>query len=45
MNWPNKPTCLNKYEEAVTLWLKLISLIEANPQSPEYKEIARDLIR
>ena len=33
---------LNKYEEAVELWLKLLSLIEADPQSPNYKEIARN---
>ncbi len=31
---------LNKIEEAVELWLKLLSLIENNPQSPGYKEIA-----
>ena len=33
---------LNKCEEAVTLWLQLISLIEANPESPKNKAIARD---
>ena len=32
---------LNKYDEAVELWLKLLSLIEADPQSPGYKEIAK----
>jgi len=31
---------LHKYDEAVGLWLKLLSLIEAYPQSPGYKEIA-----
>ncbi|MEN6468576.1 MAG: glycosyltransferase [Smithella sp.] len=32
---------LHKYEEAVDLWLKLLSLIEANPQSPGYQEIVQ----
>jgi GT2 family glycosyltransferase/SAM-dependent methyltransferase/Tfp pilus assembly protein PilF len=32
---------LNKYEEAVELWQKLISLVDPNPESPSYKEIAR----
>ena len=36
---------LNKYEEAVELWLKLISLLEANLQSSDYKEIAKYFIR
>ena len=31
---------LNKSEEAIELWLKLLSLIEADPQSPSYKAIA-----
>ncbi|MHB9099690.1 MAG: glycosyltransferase, partial [Syntrophales bacterium] len=31
---------LHKYEEAVELWLKLISLL-VDPESPGYKEIAR----
>lgn len=31
---------LNKIEEAVELWLKLLSLIENKPQSPGYREIA-----
>ena len=30
---------LNRIEEAVDLWLKLLSLIENNPQSPGYREI------
>ncbi len=32
---------LGKYEEAAALWLELLSLLQANPQSPHYKEIAR----
>lgn len=32
---------LDKYEEAIDLWLKLISLIKDNPDSPAYKEISR----
>jgi tetratricopeptide (TPR) repeat protein len=32
---------LYKNEEAVELWLKLISLVGTDPQSPVYKEIAR----
>lgn len=32
---------LGKYEEAAELWLKLLSLLQAYPQSPHYKEIAR----
>ncbi|MCE5264217.1 MAG: glycosyltransferase [Deltaproteobacteria bacterium] len=32
---------LNKYEEAVELWLKLLALLRANPDSSAYKEIAR----
>ncbi|OPY11330.1 MAG: SPBc2 prophage-derived glycosyltransferase SunS [Syntrophus sp. PtaB.Bin001] len=32
---------LGKYEEAIDLWIKLLSLIEADPQSPSYKEIRR----
>ncbi|MFA7012885.1 MAG: glycosyltransferase [Desulfobacterales bacterium] len=32
---------LDKYEEAVELWLKLLSLIEDDHQSPGYKEIAK----
>jgi glycosyltransferase involved in cell wall biosynthesis len=31
---------LGKHEETVELWLKLLSLVEAAPQSPGYKEIA-----
>lgn len=30
---------LEKYEEAVELWLKLLTLIEGKPQSPEYLAI------
>jgi len=32
---------LKKYEESVELWLKLLSLIEADPQSPDYQVIAK----
>ncbi len=32
---------LHKYEETVELWLKLLSLIEADHQSPGYQEIAK----
>ena len=32
---------LQKNEEAIELWLKLLSFIEADHQSPAYKEIAR----
>ncbi|MHB8910069.1 MAG: glycosyltransferase [Syntrophales bacterium] len=32
---------LNKHEEAVELWLKLLSFVESDQESPEYKEIAR----
>ena len=32
---------LNRYEEAVELWLQLLSLLEADPGSPDYQEIAR----
>lgn len=32
---------LNKYEEAIELWLKLVSLIKDNPQSSDYQTIAR----
>ncbi len=32
---------LNRYEEAVELWLKLGSLLEANLESTDYQEIAR----
>jgi glycosyltransferase involved in cell wall biosynthesis/Tfp pilus assembly protein PilF len=32
---------LNKYEEAVELWLKIIAFLQANPDSPAYKEIAQ----
>jgi GT2 family glycosyltransferase/SAM-dependent methyltransferase/predicted Zn-dependent protease len=32
---------LNKYEEAVELWQKLISLVDPDPESLSYKEIAR----
>jgi cytochrome c-type biogenesis protein CcmH/NrfG len=32
---------LNRYEEAVELWLQLLSLLEADPGSPGYLEIAR----
>ena len=32
---------LHKYEEAVELWLKLITLLQANPNSPAHQEIAR----
>lgn len=30
---------LNKYEEAVELWLKLISLLQANPDPKAYREL------
>jgi len=32
---------LKKYDEAVELWLKLLSLIQADPQSPGFKIIAK----
>lgn len=32
---------LNKHEEAVELWLRLLSLVQNDPESPGYKEIAR----
>lgn len=32
---------LKKYEESVALWLKLLSLIETAPQSPDYQIIAQ----
>jgi GT2 family glycosyltransferase len=32
---------LHKYEEAVELWSKLISILKADPESSDYKEIAR----
>lgn len=32
---------LGKYEEAKELWLKLISILESDPQSENYQEIAR----